>query len=136
MDASVEQMEHDRFAKHLGLELVEVAPGRARVSMRVGPEHRNSVGMVHGGVIFTVADYAFAVACNSHGTLAVAVDCHVSYLRTPEGETLAAEATEVWKSRRLGTYEVKVTDGEGNLVATFQGMAYRKDVALGEAGAS
>jgi len=131
MDAVVAQMEKDAFAKQLGIELVEVEPGRAKVRMRVGDEHRNSVGMVHGGVIFTLADYAFAVACNSHGTLAVAVNCHISYLRPPEGEALAAEAEEVSKSRRLGTYDVRVSDGEGRVVAVFRGMAYRKGEALG-----
>ena len=131
MDAVVAQMEKDAFAKQLGIELVEVKPGRAKVRMRVGDEHRNSVGMVHGGVIFTLADYAFAVACNSHGTVAVAVNCHISYLRPPEGEALAAEAEEVSKSRRLGTYDVRVSDGEGSLVAVFRGMAYRKGEALG-----
>ncbi len=127
-------MRRDAFAKHLGIELVEVAPGRAKVKMTFGDEHKNSVGMVHGGVMFTVADYAFAVACNSYGTLALAIDCHISYLRPPEGDTLVAEATEVSKSRRLGTYSISVSDGEGNLVAMFQGMAYRKDTALEEAG--
>ena len=131
MDAVVAQMEKDAFAKQLGIELVEVKPGRAKVRMRVGDEHRNSVGMVHGGVIFTLADYAFAVACNSYGTVAVAVNCHISYLRPPEGEALAAEAEEVSKSRRLGTYDVRVSDGEGNLVAVFRGMAYRKDEVIG-----
>ena len=127
MDAIVEQMERDAFAKHLGIELVEVKPGRATVRVRVAGEHCNSVGMVHGGVTFTLADYAFAAACNSYGTVAVAINCHISYLRPPKDETLVAEATEVSKSRRLGTYDVKVTDGAGNLVAVFRGMAFRKD---------
>ena len=131
MEQIVAQMKKDKFAKLLGIELVEVEPGRAKVRMRVGDEHRNSAGMVHGGVIFTVADYAFAVACNSHGTVAVAVNVSVSFLRPPEGGVLAAEAVEVSKSRRLGTYDVKVGDGEGNLVAVFRGMAYRKEAALG-----
>ena len=130
MEAVAAQMKKDAFAKQLGIELVEVEPGRAKVRMRVGDEHRNSVGMVHGGVIFTLADYAFAVACNSYGTVAVAVNCHISYLRPPEGEALAAEAEEVSKSRRLGTYDVRVSDGEGSLVAVFRGMAYRKDDPL------
>ena len=135
MEAIVSQMKRDAFAKHLGIELVEVTPGAAKVRMKVGDEHRNSVGMVHGGVTFTLADYAFAAACNSYGTVAVAVNCHISYLRAPEGDTLVAEATEVSKSRRLGTYAVSVSDGEGNLVATFQGMAYRKDTPHAAAGA-
>jgi acyl-CoA thioesterase len=89
--------------------------------------------MVHGGVIFTVADYAFAVACNSYGTAAVAVNAHISYLRAATQGRLVAEATEIAKSRRLGTYSIKVLDGEGELVAVFQGMAYRKDTPIAEA---
>jgi len=127
MDAIVAQMEKDAFARHLGIELVEVKPGRATVRMTVAGEHCNSLGMVHGGAMFTLADYAFAAACNSYGTVAVAINCHISYLRPPKDERLVAEATEVSKSRRLGTYDVKVTDGAGNLVATFQGMAFRKE---------
>jgi acyl-CoA thioesterase len=127
MDAVVAQMKKDAFARHLGLELLEVLPGRAKVRMKVTDDHRNSVGMVHGGVIFTVADYAFAVACNSHGVLAVAVNCNICYLRPPSGDTLTAEASEVSRSRRLGTYTVSVMDGEDNQVALFQGMAYRKE---------
>jgi acyl-CoA thioesterase len=126
MDEMIAQMKRDAFARHLRIDLLEVSPGRARVRMAVKDEHRNSVGMVHGGVIFTVADYAFAVACNSHGLPAVAVNCSISYFRQPEGETLIAEATEVSKSRRLGSYLVNVTDAQGNAVAMFQGMAFRK----------
>ncbi len=130
MDAIIAQMKKDAFARHLGIELLEISPGCAKVSMKVGEEHRNSVGMVHGGVTFSLADYAFAVACNSHGVLAVAVNVNISFLRPPVGDTLIAEAVEVSKSRRLGTYTVNVTDGEGNLVALFQGLAYRKDEPL------
>jgi len=130
MDIVIAQMRNDAFAAHLGIDLVDVSPGKAKVSLSLKPEHCNSVGMVHGGVTFTVADYAFAAACNSHGTVAVAINCHISYLRPPRGQKLVAEAKEVSKSRRLGTYAVDVHDGEGNLVAVFQGMAYRKDDPL------
>ncbi len=126
MDEVIARMKQDRFAQHLGIELLEADAGSARVRMVVKDEHRNSVGMVHGGVIFTLADYAFAVACNSYGVVAVAVNCTISYFRQPEGEVLIAEASEVSKSRRLGTYLVNITDAGGNAVAMFQGMAYRK----------
>jgi acyl-CoA thioesterase len=130
MDIVISQMKKDAFAAHLGIDLVDVSSGTAKVSLPLKAEHCNSVGMVHGGVTFTVADYAFAAACNSHGTVAVAINCHISYLRPPRGKKLVAEAKEVSKSRRLGTYTVDVHDGEGNLVAVFQGMAYRKDDPL------
>jgi acyl-CoA thioesterase len=127
MDDAIERMKQDAFARLLGIELVDAGPGRARVQMTVKDEHRNSVGMVHGGVIFTLADYTFAVACNSHGVPAVAVQCSISYFRPPQGAVLTAEASEVSLTRRLGTYTVHVRDTDGEVVALFQGMAYRKD---------
>ena len=134
METIVAQMKKDAFAKELGIELLEVEPGRAKVRMQVGPEHRNSVGMVHGGVVFSLADYAFAAACNSHGTVAVAINVNVSFLRPAKGEVLEAEALEVSKSRSLGTYDVTVMDGEGRLVGVFRGMAFCTGAAFGEAG--
>jgi len=134
METVVAQMKKDAFAKELGIELLEVEPGRAKVRMQVGPEHRNSVGMVHGGVVFSLADYAFAAACNSHGTVAVAINVNVSFLRPAKGGVLEAEALEVSKSRSLGTYDVTVKDGEGRLVCVFRGMAFRTGEAFGEAG--
>jgi len=123
---AIARMKQDAFAKHLGIELIEAGAGTAKVQMAIGDEHRNSVGMVHGGVIYTLADYAFAVACNSHGVPAVAVQCSISYFRPPQGAVLTAEASEVSLTRRLGTYSVHVTDTDGDLVALFQGMAFRK----------
>lgn len=130
MDIVIAQMRKDAFAEHLGIDLVDVSPGQAQASLSLGPEHCNSVGMVHGGVTFTLADYAFAAACNSHGTVAIAINCHISYLRPPKGKKLVAQARELSKSRRLGTYAVDVHDDEENLVAVFEGMAYRKDDPL------
>ena len=126
MDDAIERMKQDAFARLLGIELVEAGSGRATVRMAVTDEHRNSVGMVHGGVIFTFADYAFAVACNSHGVPAVAVQCSISYFRPPQGAAITAEASEVSLTHRLGTYTVHVRDADGDLVALFQGMAFRK----------
>lgn len=126
MEDAIARMKRDAFANHLGIELIEAGVGRAKVRMAIEDEHRNSVGMVHGGVIYTLADYAFAVACNSHGVLAVAINCSISYFRPPQGAVLTAEATEVSVSRHLGSYTVRVTDAGGDLVALFQGMAYRK----------
>ena len=126
MDDAIARMKQDAFANHLGIELVDAGPGRAKVQMAIKDEHRNSVGMVHGGVIYTLADYAFAVACNSHGVLAVAINCSISYFRPPQGGVLTAEASEVSLTRHIGTYTVRVTDTDGDLVALFQGMAFRR----------
>jgi acyl-CoA thioesterase len=120
----------DRFAKHNGIELVSIAPGQARVKMVLQPHHLNGVDLAHGGAIFTLADFAFAVASNSHGTLAVAINVSISFLKAVRSGTLWAEAREVSLNPRLGSYTVDVKDDGGELVAVFQGLAYRKQDRL------
>lgn len=122
----------DRFAAHSGMRLVSASPGRARARMRVGPGHLNGVGVVQGGAIFTLADLAFAAASNSHGTVAVAIQVGIQFLKAVDRGTLIAEAREVSLSPRLSSCEVRVTDGAGDLVAQFTGLAYRKKETLEE----
>jgi acyl-CoA thioesterase len=116
----------DKFAKHSGIELVAVEPGRAVTRMTVQPWHLNSVGLVHGGAIFTLADFAFAAASNSHGTVAVGINVSISYVNAAREGVLTAEACEVSRNPRLASYTVNVTDAAGQLVAVFQGLVYRK----------
>jgi acyl-CoA thioesterase len=120
----------DRFARHSGIELVEVAEGFARAKMTLAPFHLNGVGIAHGGALFTLADFAFAAASNSHGTVAVAISATISILKASQEGTLWAEAREVARSRKVGTYAVEVKDESGGLVALFQGTVYRKSEAL------
>ncbi len=116
----------DPFAAALGVVLEEVREGYARASLTVVPHHRNFHGLVHGGVVFTLADYAFAAASNARGEQAVAVSITIHFLRAaPEG-LLRAECMEEFCGRRLGSYRVEVRDGEGVLVATMQALAYRQ----------
>ena len=75
------RMRADRFAAACGVRLVAVRPGYARATLRLRPQHLNGVGVAQGGAIFTLADLAFAAACNSHGTVAVALDVSISYMR-------------------------------------------------------
>ncbi len=116
----------DEFAKLVGIEILEHGPGRAKVKMAVTPRHCNGLGMVHGGAMFTLADYAFAAACNSHGFASVAINASINYLRAPKGAVLYAEAEEVAVDGKLGSCLVRVLDEDGGLVATFQGLSYRK----------
>ena len=116
----------DRFARHNGIELLEVGPGRARVSMKIEPYHFNAARTVHGGAIFTLADFAFAVASNSHGALAMGINVSISFVKAATSGTLYAEATEQARNPRLASYLVQVTDDQGAVVAIFQGMVYRK----------
>ena len=122
---------NDRFAEHLGIELLEVSQGRARARMEIGKQHLNSLHTVHGGAIFSLADSVFAVASNSHGTIAMAINVSISYLKAVEEGVLVAEANEVSLNSKLATYTVRVTDAGDELVALFQGMVYRKREPLG-----
>jgi acyl-CoA thioesterase len=122
----------DRFAAGAGVTIDEVRPGYARARMKVRDAHLNGADVVQGGAVFTLADLAFAVACNSHGTLALAVDVTISFLRPTRSGSLVAEAFEVARSRRLSRCEVKVTDDAGEPVALFHGTAFVKDELLTE----
>jgi len=116
----------DRFAKYLGIELVEVSMGRAVASMEVRDEHLNGISTVHGGALFTLADFAFAVAANSHGRVTVAINVSISFMKAATRGTLTATAREISLNPKIASYTVNICDDEGVLVAIFQGMAYRK----------
>ena len=126
MDKARELLSKDAFAEHNGIELVEIGPGMARAVMTVGKEHFNGVGIVHGAAIFSLADFAFAAASNSHGTVAVAINANISFVKAATQGTLTADAKEQSINPQLATYLIDVTDDEGERVATFQGMVYRK----------
>ncbi len=117
---------NDQFAALANIELLSVAPGQARAKMTLHPHHLNGYGNVQGGAIFTLADLAFAAASNAYGTVAVGINVSISYLKAARTGTLWAEAREVSKNHKLGSYTVEVKDDAGDLVALFQGMAYRK----------
>ena len=115
----------DIFARHCGIELLDVDPGFAKVSMKIEPCHYNAAGTVHGGAIFTLADFAFAVASNSHGTLAMGINTSVSFVKAATKGTLYAVAREKSRNPKPALYLVEVTDADGDVVALFQGMVYR-----------
>ena len=120
----------DHFALHSGIELVDAGPGRAKARMEIQPFHFNGAKTVHGGAIFTLADFAFAVASNSHGTLAMGINTSVSFVKAALSGTLYAEARELSRNAKLATYSVMVTDDAGDTVAIFQGMVYRKKESI------
>ena len=94
--------------------------------MTLHPHHWNAVNIAQGGALFTLADFAFAAASNSHGTIAVAINVSISYLKGVSSGTLWAEAREISKSFKIGSYTVEIKDEQGEMVALFQGMVYRK----------
>jgi acyl-CoA thioesterase len=121
---------NDHFAAGCGVELVSAAPGHAIARMHIETRHHNAIGTAQGGAIFTLADFAFAVASNSHGTVALAANVSITYMKAVRAGLLTAEAKEISTNPRLGSYTVTVTDETGDVVALFQGLAYRKKDAL------
>ncbi len=123
-----ERIQDDAFCETLGIDLVDLSPGRARTELTVTPALCNFHGTPHGGAVYSLADAAFAAASNSHGRTAVALETNISYLEAVEtGETLAAVAEETHAAGRTAEYEVEVVDGSGDRVATFRGRVYRPE---------
>jgi acyl-CoA thioesterase len=116
----------DTYAELTGIKLLDVSEGRAKAMLAVTENHLNSAGTVHGGVIFTLADFAFEVASNSYGTLAVAINAQISFFKAVSAGVLYADAKEVSLHPKLASYSIDVTNENGELIATFQGMVYRK----------
>jgi acyl-CoA thioesterase len=116
----------DKFAVYVGIELLSVGDGKATARLNIKPHHLNGVGIVHGGVTYTLADLAFAAAVNSRGHVAVAICNTISYVKAAKGSVIFAEAAEVTANSRLGTYVVNVLDEDGEIICVFQGMAYKK----------
>ena len=114
------------FAKELGIQLLEAKDGYAKVSMKVDKIHTNALGFTHGGAIFSLADYAFAQACNYGDNVAVAVQVSINFLRpSVEGDTLMAEAVRASDGKTMGLYQVTVKNAE-KIVALFSGLAFKK----------
>ena len=126
MDTVKRFFKKDKFAERANIKLLSVAPGQARAKMTLHPHHLNGYGTVQGGAIFTLADFAFAAASNSHGNVAIAINVSITFMKAGTTGTLWAEAREVSKNFKLGSYTVEVKDDQGELVAVFQGLAYRK----------
>ena len=118
----------DRASQALGMRITGVRPGWARVTMRVREDMLNGHGVCHGGMLFALGDSAFAFACNSHNEATVAAAAAIDYLATArEGDELTAEASELWRTRRNGIYEIVICNQRGERIALFRGRSYRID---------
>ena len=121
-------MAGDHFSQWLGIEILDVAPGAVRLTMRVRPDMVNGLGVCHGGVTFSLADSALAFASNGHGPVALSVDTSITHAApVRDGDTLTAVATEEGTTKRLGFYRVTVTNQNGTPVAWFRGTVFRTD---------
>lgn len=119
--------DNDPFSQWMGMELVAVGPGTCTLRMAVRSEMLNGFGVAHGGITFSLADSAFAFACNSHGRHALSIHCtieHVAPVRA--GDVLTAMATEEHLGNSLSNYAIQIVRKDGAPVAFFRGVAYRK----------
>jgi acyl-CoA thioesterase len=114
----------DTTSQNLGIEIVEVRPGYARLSMRVGNELTNGHGLCHGGYIFILADSAFAYACNTYDQRTVAAGAGIEFIAPAHaGDTLEAVGEEQLRTGRRGVYDIRVTNQNGEMVALFRGRS-------------
>ncbi|MBF0482581.1 MAG: hotdog fold thioesterase [Desulfovibrionaceae bacterium] len=120
----------DRLAAQLGLEIVEIGPGRAVARVRLQDMHMNAAGIAHGGTIFALADFALAAACNSRNQLSLAIGASISFIKPGRAGVLTATASEAAKGGKLGAYVVTVADEAGETIAVFQGTVYNKNIPV------
>ena len=120
--SSVAMTENDNTFRELGAQLELIDRGTARVSLRITQNHTNGHGFCHGGIIFTLADATFGLACNSYNIKAVAQSCNITYISpVKEADMLIAEAKELKKFGRSAIYDVTIKNQEKNLIAIFRG---------------
>ena len=119
------------FCNRLGIQIQDIAPGRAVVVKTVGPEDVNPLGIPHGGVYFSMADTACGTAMATHGYAAVTMDANYHFLKSAAvGDTLTAESFEVRSGRTIGGYDVRITNQDGTLLGTGTFTFYRLDQKL------
>ena len=123
--------QNDRFAANSGCILKEVREGYARAELLVTPEHLNAGGICQGGAYFTLADIALAAVMNSRGALTFGIENNIVYLKSAKaGDTLIAEATEVYNHHKIPYVDVRISNQRGELCCVVTGMAYRKEAKL------
>lgn len=126
-----EVMQKDLFSQWLGIEVLEIKEGYAKIKMTVRNEMMNGLGIVHGGIAFSLADSCFAFACNSRNVLSVALDTSINFLKPAHpGDELIAEAKELHNGKGTGLYHVTITNQHQHIVAIFKGTCFRTNKAV------
>jgi acyl-CoA thioesterase len=125
MDKYLEYFKKDLFAAYCGIQLIECKPGYAKAEVKVESQHLNGAGVVHGGLLFSLADFAFAAAVNSYGTVTLSVSANITYFDKSTEGTIIAEARELSHSNKLIHCDIEVKHQSGTVLANFKGTAYR-----------
>jgi acyl-CoA thioesterase len=124
-------MEHDLFSQWLGIEVLEVKEGYSKIKMTIRKEMINGFGIIHGGITFSLADSAFAFACNNRNVLSVALDTSINFIKSVHvDDVLTAEAKEIHNGKSTGLYHINITNQKDHLIAQFKGLCYRTDKNL------
>ena len=124
-------MQSDLFSQWLGIEIVEIKEGYSKIKMTVRKEMINGFGIVHGGIAFSLADSAFAFACNNRNTLSVALDTAINFIKPVHvDDVLTAEAKELHNGKSTGLYHITITNQKEHIVAVFKGTCFRTDKKL------
>ena len=119
-------MQHDAFSQWLGIQVLEIREGHSKIQMTLREEMLNGFGVIHGGIAFSLADSAFAFACNNRNNLSLALDTSINFTKTTlPGDVLTAEAKELHNGRSTGLYLITVTNQRGEQVALFKGTCFR-----------
>lgn len=119
-------MQQDLFSQWLGIEVLEIKEGYSKIKMTVRTEMINGLGIVHGGVAFSLADSCFAFACNNRNVLSVALDTAINFIKPVHvGDTLIAEAKEIHNGKSTGLYHITVSNQKDHTVALFKGTCFR-----------
>jgi len=117
---------NDKYAELTGIKSVDIKEGYCKAEMEVLPKHLNAAGIIQGGALFTLADFAVAVASNTHGQLSLSIQADISFIKGISKGKIYAIATEVSKPKKLGNYEVKIKDENEDIIASFHSLVYRK----------
>ena len=124
-------MQDDLFSQWLGIHVLDVKEGYSKIRMTLREEMINGFGIIHGGIAFSLADSAFAFACNNRNNLSVALDTSITFTKaTKPGDILTAEANELHNGRSTGLYLITVTNQHNEQVALFKGTCFRTDKTL------
>ena len=116
----------DNFSRWMGIEVDEYREGYCRLHYTINEDMLNGFGIVHGGIVFSGSDSAFAFACNSHGQLSVALDVHISFIRAGKtGDVMTVEAKEIHTGNKTSFYDITTHNQKGEVVAVFRGTAFR-----------
>ena len=119
-------MENDFFSQWLGIQVLEIKEGYSKIKMTVRKEMVNGFGIVHGGIPFSLADSAFAFACNNRNNLSVALDTSINFVKPVHvGDELTAEAVEIHNGKSTGLYHIKISNQNKHTIALFKGLCFR-----------